>query len=246
MANLQCFTDKDFEDLLALMKDESDWELCNEGEVRVWRRPDKKNKVYDCLLVLCLILFFVFFFFFFFFFFLFFVLFPKALIVLRAAITVPGAHSLDPEDVMAVWRDIEYRFSWDDRCAQNLVHQLIGDDPNSQNEIGYYEGKAPPPLSNRDFVLQCGWRQRWQGASRWLYLNKSVDHPDFPENKGIVRGLSHITGVEISQEPDGSVTITYVTNGDVGERKETFWVCMLKLNSKNKVAGSQSRFRIGL
>lgn len=187
MTSLQIFTDKEFEDMLALMKDESSgWELCNDGpEIRVWRRPDKKN---------------------------------KALIVLRASITVQAKEALDPEDVMAVWRDIDYRFSWDDRCAQNLVHEVIGEDPGLQNEVGYYEGKAPPPLSNRDFVLQCGWRQRWQGAARWLYMNKSVEHPNFPEVKGLVRGLSHITGVEIAQEADGQVTITYVTNGDVGNR----------------------------
>jgi hypothetical protein len=139
----------------------------------------------------------------------------KSLIVLRATIIIPAKEALDPEDVMAVWRDIEYRFSWDERCAKNSVQEVIGDDPELQNEIGYYEGKAPSPLSNRDFVLQCGWRQRYQGAARWLYLNRSVDHPQLPEVKGVVRGISHVTGVEIAQDADGLVTITYVTNGDV-------------------------------
>ncbi len=43
---LACFSDQDFEELLSLMRDAtSGWEVCNEGEVKVERRPDKKNKV---------------------------------------------------------------------------------------------------------------------------------------------------------------------------------------------------------
>ncbi len=161
---------------------------------------------------------------------------------MRAAITVPD---VDPEDVMAVWRDIAYRFTWDDRCAQNTCHSVLGEDPALQNEIGYYEGKAPPPLSNRDFLLQSGWRARWKGEPKWLYMNRSVQHPEYPEVKvsekrqrndgssshgraqGIVRGISHVTGVQIEQASGGLVTITYVTNGDVGgwiPKPVTNWV----------------------
>ena len=78
--------------------------MMNDGEVKVWRRPDKKN---------------------------------KALIVMKASIEVEG---VEPEDIMGVWRDIDYRFSWDDRCVKNTCHTVMGDDPKTQNEIGYYEG----------------------------------------------------------------------------------------------------------
>jgi hypothetical protein len=191
-APLAPFQESDFEALVALMHDETEgWEVAGDGEVKVWRRPDKKN---------------------------------KALIVMRASITVKD---VDPEDLMAVWRNIEYRFTWDDRCAKNVCHSLLGDDPATQNEVGYYEGKAPPPLSNRDFVLQSGWRLRWRGEARWLYMNRSIEHPEFPEVKGCVRGVSFITGVHIEQKEDGQVTITYVTNGDVGgwiPKPVTNWV----------------------
>lgn len=181
MEGLVQFVDADFEGLRALVASEGgEWELMLDGETRVWRRPDAKN---------------------------------KALMVMRAAVTV---HGVDPEDIMSVWRDIEYRFSWDDRCAKNTCHSVLGDDPATQNEIGYYEGVAPPPLSNRDFVLQSGWRYRFAGQPEWLYMNRSVEHPDFPEVKGCVRGISYLTGIQILQKTDGAVTITYVTNGDVG------------------------------
>jgi hypothetical protein len=206
---------------------------------QVWRRPDKKN---------------------------------KALIVLRASIEV---QDVDAEDIMGVWRDIDYRFSWDDRCVKNTCHSLLGEHPDTQNEIGYYEGPfycfssvsllflfcfssvsllfpffllplgaAPAPLSNRDFVLQSGWRYEFKGEKVWLSMNKSIDHEAFPEVKGIVRGISFMTGTQvlffpfsfffflffffqIRQLPSGALQVTYVSNGDVGgwiPKPVTNWV----------------------
>lgn len=134
--------------------------------------------------------------------------------MLRAQIVAKGVSA---DDIMSVWRDIEYRFTWDDRCEKNSCLEMLGDD-----EIGYYEGKAPPPLSNRDFVLQSGHRYKWRGKKEWLYMNRSVTHPSLPEVKGCVRGISHVTGLRIvEQDPatesgENELLITYVTNGDVG------------------------------
>ena len=179
---MEVFTDADFHDLCELAASSGpEWELLNDSETKVWRKPDKKD---------------------------------KTLMVLRAQIIVTDT---DPDSVMSVWRDIEYRFKWDDRCVQNTCHQVLGDDPDTQNEIGYYEGSAPPPLSNRDFVLQSGWRYRHKGEPVWLYMNRSIQHDAFPEAKSCVRGISHITGIQMTQqEANGPLTITYVTNGNVG------------------------------
>ena len=50
----------------------------------------------------------------------------------------------------------------------------------------------------------------------WLYMNKSIDHEAFPEVKGVVRGISHMTGTQIKRLESGAIRITYVSNGDVG------------------------------
>merc|ERR1711991_9228 len=193
MQDLELFKDEDFDALRELVESTGpEWELMNDGECKVWRKPDKKN---------------------------------KAVMVMRASLTVPN---VDPADVMGVWKDIEYRFSWDDRCARNECHSVLGDDPETQNEIGYYEAVAPTPLSNRDFVLQSGWRNMYKGERVWLYMNRSIDHEAYPEVKGVVRGISHITGIQMLQpEEGGDVSITYVTSGDVGgwiPKPVTNWV----------------------
>ena len=169
----QPFSDDDFVCLLDLLNSMDDKVfLVNDGDVKVWRRPDKKN---------------------------------KALVVMRASITVSD---LDPEDVMSVWKDIEYRFHWDDRCVRNECYETVGEG-ELLNELGYYEAKAPPPLSNRDFVVQSGFRYCFQEKKQWLFMNKSIDHEAFPEQKGIVRGISHITGTQVLLNEDGTTTINY-------------------------------------
>lgn len=204
------FADSDFEHLLAMVAQLGDgWEQCSSpgDEVDVWCRADPTN---------------------------------KAVMMLRCCIRVPSAKALDPEDILAVWRDIDYRWTWDgerhraaphpiphpflpplrgapltrphaERCVVNTVHSSVGDD-----EVGYYEASAPAPLSNRDFVLQCGYRTRFQGRPEWLTVNKSVSLDDVPPKKGIVRAISYVTGTKTELHSDGSVTVTYLTSGDAG------------------------------
>lgn len=180
------FTNADFEELCTLMPE-------NDTEGDVWEFTDGPTKVWRR---------------------------PdpknKAIMMMRAQQVVPADQNLDPLDVMSVWRDIDYRFAWDDRCAVNVCHEKIAEGTDEENELGYYEAKAPPPLSNRDFVLQSGWRYRWKGCNTHLIMNKSIEHEAFPEKKGCVRALSFITGTRIACAEDGEVTITYVTSGDVG------------------------------
>ncbi len=47
-------------------------------------------------------------------------------------------------------------------------------------------------------------------------MNRSVTHPAIPEVKGVVRAQSFVTGTHTVRHTDGSVSITYITNGDVG------------------------------
>jgi len=173
------FEDADFDVMTTLLDSEDGWDLLNDGQVKVWRKPDPNN---------------------------------AALIILRCALTVSN---VDPNDLMAVWRDIDYRFAWDDRCVINTCTQIIGEGENI-NEVGYYEGKAPPTITNRDFVLQTGWRYNYKGLKQHLYMNKSVEHPAHPVDKSKVRAISHLTGIRVLfGQQDNKVALNYVTNGDI-------------------------------
>lgn len=57
---------------------------------------------------------------------------------------------------------------------------------------------------------------QFQGRPEWLTMNRSVTHPELPEVKGVVRASSIVTGTHTVRNADGSVAITYITNGDVG------------------------------
>lgn len=73
---------------------------------------------------------------------------------MRASIVVPADKQLDPLDLLSVWRDLDYRFSWDDRCVSNTVHCKLEAGTPNENEIGYYQGSAPPPGAHV-FCFQC-------------------------------------------------------------------------------------------
>jgi len=50
---------------------------------------------------------------------------------------------------------------------------------------------CPPPIQNRDFLLQRSWLATSQKIS---IVNRSVHHNDFPPKKYFIRGVSHLTG----------------------------------------------------
>lgn len=95
---------------------------------------------------------------------------------------------------------------------------------NPNNDVSYYALHCPPPLKNRDFVLQRSWLQTPQEVlklfpqlspliaqchkrswlieptllrrifSQYYIINHSVHHRDYPNQKGFIRGVSHLTG----------------------------------------------------
>jgi len=115
-----------------------------------------------------------------------------------------------------VLMDGEYRALWDTHMLESYSIGFI----NPNNDVGYYAMSCPPPIQNRDFVLQRSWLVSPQKVS---IVNHSVYHKDLPPKKYFIRGISHLTGYVIEpltgikgQGSSGSkgCSLTYVSATD--------------------------------
>ncbi|KAL8604045.1 hypothetical protein ACOMHN_024870 [Nucella lapillus] len=106
-----------------------------------------------------------------------------------------------------VIHDPMYRKTWDHTMSEGCEICVI----NPNNDIGYYAIKTPPPLKNRDFVTQRSWLD--VGHEKIIF-NHSVNHAKQPVKKGVIRGISFLTGYLIRHDTDHSCQLTYVTQSD--------------------------------
>jgi hypothetical protein len=83
---------------------------------------------------------------------------------------------------------------------------------DTTTEVGYYAGKMPPPLANRDFVNQRSWQRRLDKKT-WIIVNHSVIYAGKPEIQDFVRAWSYQTGYLIRQT-DAGTEFTYCTQTD--------------------------------
>jgi len=106
---------------------------------------------------------------------------------------------VDFDDVSAqtafdVLMDCQYRISWDEYMVEGLFNfnfnfnfvyyslifsLLKGYDHcyvNANSDIGYYCGKSPKPLKNRDFVMQRTWLDSVGSGSDKVVISHSVNH----------------------------------------------------------------------
>jgi len=90
-----------------------------------------------------------------------------------------------------VLHDPDYRKTWDKHMLDSKELGVL----NPNNDISYYAIQCPPPLKNRDFVLQRSWLQT---SKEYYIINHSVYHKDVPNKKGFIRGLSFLTGFLIT------------------------------------------------
>jgi len=107
-----------------------------------------------------------------------------------------------------VLHDPVYRKTWDKHMLASSELGVL----NPNNDLSYYALHCPPPLKNRDFVLQRSWLKTPQ---EYYIINHSVFHKDFPTKKGFVRGLSYLTGFLVTPLPKGC-TLGYVAHSDPG------------------------------
>lgn len=104
--------------------------------------------------------------------------------------------------------DPGYRKRWDVYMLESYDIGCL----NPNNDVGYYAVRSPPPLRNRDFVLQRSWLET---KKEIMVLNHSVYHETVPPRKGFVRATSYLTGFVIRPSSDGGgCHFTYVTQCD--------------------------------
>jgi hypothetical protein len=105
--------------------------------------------------------------------------------------------------------DHEYRAEWDENMIEGKVIEIL----DTHNEVGYYSAKMPTGITNRDFCNQRAWRAS-KDKGEYIIMNHSVPHPDCPEKKGFVRGISIRTGYLMRIRPEGGVHFMYYSQSD--------------------------------
>lgn len=108
-----------------------------------------------------------------------------------------------------VLHDPLYRKTWDKHMLSSRELGVL----NPNNDISYYALHCPPPLKNRDFVLQRSWLQT---AQEYYIINHSVHHRDYPNQKTFIRGISHLTGFLVTPIDQKSCYLGYVAHSDPG------------------------------
>ncbi|CAL4063189.1 unnamed protein product [Meganyctiphanes norvegica] len=106
-----------------------------------------------------------------------------------------------------VLHDPHYRKVWDKHMISTVDVGFL----NPNNDVSYYAISCPPPLKNRDFVLQRSWLDT--GKEQYV-LNHSVYHHNYPPKKGFVRGLSYLTGYLIRPLSSGGCNFSYISHCD--------------------------------
>lgn len=114
--------------------------------------------------------------------------------------------NIHPDVLFDVLHDPEYRKEWDEHMQVSTEIGYL----NPNNDVGYYAISCPPPVKNRDFVLQRSWLDI---GDEKLILNHSVNHKDYAPRKGYIRGISHLTGFVLRITPTGCF-MGYVSQTD--------------------------------
>lgn len=114
---------------------------------------------------------------------------------------------IDVATMYDVLHDPDYRKTWDKTMLEGS--EICAIDPN--NDIGYYAVRSPAPLKNRDFVTQRSWLDC--GFEK-IIMNHSVNHKARPIKKGVIRGISFLTGYYLMKLEDKKTQLIYISQSD--------------------------------
>ncbi|KAG5899900.1 hypothetical protein JTB14_002452 [Gonioctena quinquepunctata] len=114
--------------------------------------------------------------------------------------------NLSANTLFDVLHDPGYRKEWDENMQASIEIGYL----NPNNDVGYYALYCPPPVKNRDFVLQRSWLDM---VDEKFILNHSVNHKDYAVRKGFIRAISHLTGFVIRKLPNGCF-LGYISQTD--------------------------------
>jgi hypothetical protein len=116
-------------------------------------------------------------------------------------------HDVSAATTYDVLHDAIYRKKWDRTMVEGFELCKV----NWTNDISYYQMKCPPPLKNRDFVMQRTWLDT---GMEYFIFNHSIFHKKIPPRKGVIRGHSYLTGYLVRPRGTNACEITYVTKSD--------------------------------
>ncbi|CAG9760476.1 unnamed protein product [Ceutorhynchus assimilis] len=115
-----------------------------------------------------------------------------------------------------VLHDPDYRKKWDEHMMASIEIGYL----NPNNDVGYYALSCPPPVKNRDFVLQRSWLDM---GDEKLIINHSVHHKDYAPKKGFIRAISFMTGFVIRKCEHGCF-LGYISQTDPKGKLPTWLV----------------------
>jgi len=104
-----------------------------------------------------------------------------------------------------VLQDPLYRKHWDKFMMESYEIGHL----NPNNNIFYYALSCPPPMKNRDFIIQSSWLET---SKEFIIINHSVYHKDHPQKKGFIRGISYLSGFLVKPLKSGGCEVSYLTH----------------------------------
>lgn len=101
-------------------------------------------------------------------------------------------HSL--AKVISAMSDADRKVEWIPRLIMNKV--VSQKTPFSRIEYSHY--KAPWPLSNRSFLIDIS-GEYFKEKKMLVITIKSVDLPEYPQEKDMIRGITHLGRIELTK-----------------------------------------------
>ena len=109
----------------------------------------------------------------------------------------------------AIW-DVPIRVQWDELFKE---FRLI--DSQEDYEVLYYMIKTPFGITKRDWVQRRIVIRDWPEPGMLIMHFISMDHPDMPPRKGVIRAETIISGYILRPVTENSCTVTIISQNDI-------------------------------